>query len=60
MSDVGKSTVEINTLVRMAFHDARSLDVLIHQAQELRKSMPGAKWTAEEHDKVMDGPTHAQ
>jgi hypothetical protein len=46
VGDVGKSTVEVDTLVRMVFHDPRSLDVLIHQAQELRKSMVGATYVS--------------
>jgi hypothetical protein len=50
LGDIGKTTVEVNTLVRMVFYDPCSLDVLIHQAQELRKLMVGEPWTADRHD----------
>lgn len=48
--DIGKSTAEVKALVRMVFNDPRSLDVLIHQAQELRSLMDAPRWIAEGHD----------
>lgn len=51
VGDIGKTTDEVKALVRMVFHDPHSLDVFIHQAQELRTSMLGKPWTAEEHDR---------
>lgn len=48
-SDIGKSTAEVKALVRMVFHDPRSLDVLIHQAQKLRSLMGDTpKWEPEQ------------
>lgn len=38
-SHIGLGTDEIHTLVRMVFHDVRSLDVLIKQASILMDSM---------------------
>ena len=38
-SHIGLGTDEIHTLVRMVFHDVRSLDVLIRQANLLMDSM---------------------
>lgn len=46
--DVGKSTAAVQALVRLVFPDPRSLDVLIHQATELRAQMSDApRWEAE-------------
>lgn len=38
-SHIGKGTDEVHALVRMVFHDIRSLDVLINQARILRDAM---------------------
>lgn len=47
-SDIGKNTTEVKALVRLCFHDPRSLDVLIHQAQEIRALMGDTpKWEPE-------------
>lgn len=51
--DIGKRTTEVKTLLRMVFNDPRSLDVVIHQMNQMRESMSGApKWNADEHDLV--------
>ena len=64
LGDIGKPTTEVKTLVRMVFHDVRSLDVLIHQISQLRDLMSDApKWTAAEHDNpksclIQDNDSH--
>lgn len=60
IGDVGKTTVDVNALVRMVFKDSRSLDVLIHQAQELRALMVGQHWTPTDHGNLENPPTEGK
>lgn len=60
IGDVGKNTADVNALVRMVFKDSRSLDVLIHQAQELRALMVGQHWTPTEHGNLENPPTEGK
>lgn len=53
LGDIGKSTAEVKALVRLIFNDPRSLDVLIHQAQELRALMSDTpKWEPEPQEQA--------